>query len=740
MKSTVDHFLYGAAYYDEYTPADHSVDRDMELMHKAGMNVIRIGESTWATEEPQPSVFDFSSLEQVVQSASSHGISVILGTPTYAVPSWLVRLDPHVLAVPARGENHYGARQIMDIVNGTYRFYAQRIISKMARWAATQPAIIGFQIDNETKHYDSYSPDMQALFAQSLRTRFHDDFDALNQAFGLNYWSNAIHSWADFPDMRGCVNESLRAAFDRFRRQQVAQFLSWQRSLIEKEARDDQFITHNFDYCWETGTSSGLQPGADHFEEADAVTIAGADIYHPNGDLLTGREIVLNGDIARATKGQTNYLVLETEAQGNTGWLPYPGQLRLQAYTHMANGADGVEYWHWSTTHNSVETYWRGVLSHDEKPNRTYRETAIIGAEVAGLKGRLLHLRKHNKVAILVSNDSLTAVDGWFNIDDGTPMPLNDGTRKLTYNAVLRQIFTALFDLNIEADIVPADRNTPDLSHYSLVIAPTLYCASDELISTLRAYVHDGGHLLATPRSFFANPDVRVWDDDQPHGLTDVFGAQYSQITRIAAPSVGGKGVRVEMSRIAMPGVAADRSLQTGHSIHTQARHMIELLTPADRSDVLATYDHYAFNEYAAIVRHQFGTGDAEWIGTFFDDEVMAAVVREVADHAGVLSAYPQLVGKVHVLEGVTGRGEHVVYLLNFSEDTVTVPAPIAGEIVVGDGNVNTRSLARSGDGTISQSDLHATARTSLDEAGRRVAAGDEITIPRWNLSVIASK
>ncbi len=38
------------------------------------------------------------------------------------------------------------------------------------------------------------------------------------------------------------------------------------------------------------------------------------------------------------------------------GWLPYPGQLRLQAYSHLASGAMGVMYWHWGSLHNSFET------------------------------------------------------------------------------------------------------------------------------------------------------------------------------------------------------------------------------------------------------------------------------------------------------------------------------------------------------------------------------------------------
>ena len=44
---------------------------------------------------------------------------------------------------------------------------------------------------------------MQEQFVKYLRTKFNDDLDAMNQAFGLDYWSNRINAWEDFPDVRG---------------------------------------------------------------------------------------------------------------------------------------------------------------------------------------------------------------------------------------------------------------------------------------------------------------------------------------------------------------------------------------------------------------------------------------------------------------------------------------------------------------------------------------------------------
>lgn len=192
-----DHILFGAAYYDEYLMMKgiDRIDEDMAMMKDAGLNVIRIAESTWSTCEPQPGVFDFTYVDRALDAANRAGIDVIVGTPTYAVPSWLVKLDPSVLAVTPSGQGKYGARQIMDVVNATYRFYGERVIRKLISHVADHPAVIGYQVDNETKYYDSVSEDMQRLFVKYLREKFHGDLDELNHHFGLDYWSNRIDSW-----------------------------------------------------------------------------------------------------------------------------------------------------------------------------------------------------------------------------------------------------------------------------------------------------------------------------------------------------------------------------------------------------------------------------------------------------------------------------------------------------------------------------------------------------------------
>ena len=187
--------LFGAAYYPEYMPYDR-LEKDMEMMKKAGMNTLRIAESTWSSLEPEDGKFDFSCIDRVLEAAKREGMSVIIGTPTYALPPWLVKKEPGIMVERKYGRALYGARQLMDIVHPVFRFHAERMIRKLAAHTAGHKAVIGFQIDNETKHYGNYGRYAQKLFAKYLREKFVTT-DALNRAFCLNYWSNAVHSWEE---------------------------------------------------------------------------------------------------------------------------------------------------------------------------------------------------------------------------------------------------------------------------------------------------------------------------------------------------------------------------------------------------------------------------------------------------------------------------------------------------------------------------------------------------------------
>ena len=99
---------------------------------------------------------------------AKYELKVIVGTPTYAVPSWLAKKYPDILAVTHNGKELYGHRQNMDITNPDYLHHAQIIIEKLMEQVKDYDCVIGFQLDNETKPYDTCSKYAQAKFVNFL--------------------------------------------------------------------------------------------------------------------------------------------------------------------------------------------------------------------------------------------------------------------------------------------------------------------------------------------------------------------------------------------------------------------------------------------------------------------------------------------------------------------------------------------------------------------------------------------
>jgi beta-galactosidase len=344
--------------------------------------------------------------------------------------------------------------------------------------------------------------------------------------------------------------------------------------------------------------------------------------------------------MARSLK-QDNYLVIETEAQGYPDWTPYKGQLRLQAFSHIASGANSVMYWHWHSIHNSFETYWKGLLSHDFQENATYREACIIGREFSKIGSHLVNLKKKNEVAILASNEALTALK-WFGIEATA-----DGNKGIGYNDVFRWVYDTLYQMNMECDIIwPESEN---LEQYKAIVVPALYAAPDSLLEKLNQYVKNGGSLVATFKTAFANENVKVSHELQPHILNNCFGVRYNQFT--FPKNVGLTG---EI---------------TGEDKH-EAKTFMELLIP-EGAAVLASYDHYNWKDYAAVTKHHYGEGTAVYIGCMTDKKLLEKILQNVLSQAEV--ELPEEHFPVIIRKGTNDLGKTVRFYLNYSDKPQSV-------------------------------------------------------------------
>jgi len=631
----MDTVLYGVAYYTEYMPYER-LDKDVEMMQQAGINVVRIGESSWGLWEPQDGHFEFAWMDRVVERMHKAGIRVILGTPTYSVPAWMYKEHPEIFVKRLDGRTvTYGMRQNTDLASPTYRKYCERVIRKIMEHYKNNPAIIGFQIDNETSSAGAANPDVQAGFVEYLKKKFKN-VEELNTAWGLNYWGQRMNDWSEIPPREGILNPGWKLEWERYSQWLTTDFLAWQSSIVNEYKRPDQFVMHDF--------AGPPRPEVNELDVSRTLDLVAVNPYHGTQDSFDGIGSSFPGDYARSLK-HTNYLITETNAQ-TIGWdakdqfPPYDGQLRLDVYTHLSNGANMVEYWHWHSIHNGQETYWKGVLSHDLEPNRAYSEVSRTAHELQKIGPRIVNFKRSNKVALLYSNDSRYGIRF---------MPFSD---QVDYDFVMRQMYVALYRLNVGVDFAFPD--TKDLSQYSVIVVPPLYVASDEQLKRLSDYVHGGGHLVVAFKSGFANEFDTVRWITAPGPLREAAGFHYQEFSSLKAP---------------LP--LKDDPFGTGAD--NKASEWADMLI-LDTAKPLAKYDHPFFERFPAITRNQFGKGTFTYEGAVLTDALQEKVLLDVLKIAGIAGADQSLPTNVRVKHGTNRDGRAIHYYLNYS----SVPARFA--------------------------------------------------------------
>jgi beta-galactosidase len=626
--------LYGVAYYQEYMPYER-LEKDVQMMQDAGINVVRLGESTWSLFEPREGVFEFAWMDRIIDRMYKAGIKVILGTPTYSIPAWMAKDHPELFVERIDGsKSSYGIRQNFDITNPTYLFYSERIIRKMMEHFAKHPGIIGFQVDNETNTYGAANYNYFRGFVNYMKNKYGTT-DTINKLWGLNYWGMTLNGWDEFPTRNNSTNPSYKLEWDRYGQKAVADFITWQAGIIGEYKRADQFITHDF-MPWLTSV--------DQFAATRKLDMPSLNVYHGTQNNVSGEDVMWPDDFYRSVR-KTNHLITETDAQA-TGWdskgqyPPFDGQGRLFVYSHIACGANMVEYWHWHSIHYGQETYWKGVLGHDLEPNRFYNEVSRTAHELQKIGPKLVNLKIKNRAAILYSRESEFGL-GY--------MPFKEGN---VYMEVLRQMHRAAFRQNIGVDFVLTEN--ADLKGYDLLLVPPLYVASDELLNKISAFVKSGGHVIMAPKSGFCDENSVVRHVKSPGPLREAAGFYYQEFSNA-------KSIPLRDDPFS---VSHEKSI---------ARDWIEFLIP-ETAKSLAVYDNPFFGKYPAVTENKFGKGSLIYEGCLLTDEVQAKIVANKALEIGLLKKGEEINYPIVVKSGINDQGNTIRFYLNYSatEQSVT--------------------------------------------------------------------
>jgi beta-galactosidase len=673
MPHQPDRVLFGAAYYHEYQPSPR-LETDLDLMAEAGFSVIRVGESVWSTWEPEDSVFNLEWLAPVLDGAHDRGIGVVVGTPTYAAPPWLARKHPEIAGESATGVRMpWGGRQEIDYTHPAFLFHAERVIRRIAARYAEHPAVIGWQVDNEPGLMIFHNHAVFQRFVDDLRRRY-GTVERLNQEWGLVYWSHRLSTWADLWTPDGNYQPQYDLAWRTFQARLTTEFIAWQAGLVREYARDDQFVTTCIAYDRSTVDDANLTRALDvtagnpYYAMQDAFELPSSPEAGPQGWATAGAwTLFQSGDRMYSSK-QAPFLVTETNAGaigGPTVNFPaYDGQWRQAAWAFVARGAEMIEYWHWHTTHFGTETYWIGILPHDQQPGRVYRQLAELGAELGRAGRTVVGLRPDARVGLLYSSRSKwgLAYQAPFPAD-----PVTGSPDARSYQRIFEAYYRGAFDARVPVRILHDDQLIgPEggldpatvAGELPVLVVAGLLVADDELLTWLRSYAASGGHLVLGIRTGYGDEEGRARLEVKPALLAEAAGVSYQEFSNLNSP---------------LPVRSTKEDLVLGPD--SRATRWVDGLTEAG-ADVLAEYDHPHFGRFPAVTSTRHGEGRITTVGTVPDPGLAADLMRWLVPDA--TAGWGELPPSVTVSSATTADGGRLHVVHNWSWQPQSVTAPLA--------------------------------------------------------------
>lgn len=623
----------GVAYYPEDWP-DEEMDKDIARMKEIGVNTARIAEFAWHRMEPHPGEFDFSYFHKVVDKLAAAGIAVVLGTPTATPPRWLERLYPDVMAENENGRvfSHGGRRHCCSN-NPHYDAYSLRIVEKMAQEFADEPAVIGWQIDNEIYSFGNgcFCPNCQAKFRERLRKKYKT-IDSLNQAWNLNLFSQWYDDFSEIPAPRDAWhNPHLIQEWKIFQNDSHVEFVHRQAKILHKYVKVP------------VGTDTMPVNGMDYRKLTEKLDIVQFNHYNVPENLYC---CAFWFDYLRTLK-EHPFWNTETATCWNgstaiTQSIKPEGYCRANSWLPIALGGEANMYWLWRTHWAGHELVHGAVIDSSGRDMHTVSEVKDVAHGFHAASRFLTGTRVRPDAAIHFTSLSWNmhecqkVVEGW------EYMPTVQDT---FYRPMTRR--------GLRPDVIDSGAA---LDSYKLIFSPMVMSLDDrDLSARMAQWVKDGGVWVVGPLTDVRNADGTRYRDRFHGMLESLTGARWAY----NAPD--------RESRI-------QAAWQDGEAF--QGNTWYEMWDADDDALVKVTGGHSAIEGKALVSLKPVGKGWVLLLGTLPSEKDMDRILRLVCEKSGV--ALPQVEGDVMVCPRRGEAGEGLVLVeYGCGEAAVTLDAPM---------------------------------------------------------------
>ena len=603
MKSTNDSQIhYGVSWYPEMWP-DEEWPTDVSKMKEVGFTIVRLFEFAWKRFEPREGEYDFDWAVKILDLLHEAGIQAMLGTPTAAPPAWLTTKYPEVLGTRHDGsQKTHGKRKHFNPHSKVYREHSARIVQAMVDHLGSHPAVHSWQIDNEMCGYD-YGKETKKAFHAWLKEKF-GSIDALNEAWGLQFWSQAYDNFEQIPLVTAALGSreaperhhpSLLMALGTFQNNGWTEFIRTQVDIIRR-ALPEQLITSNM-----TGAISDM----DWFRHFRVLDRAGSSMY---SDLSYYHYNYMRFDRLRAEK-DAPYWLLETAPNWSGGgpvWNIHHDERGIRAFTWMSilMGGSMVLYWQW-------RSHWAGQeMQHGTCVSQT-------GAWMPGKEAWQQTATEFRRTSeFLIENPVPRAPIGLF--VDSESLWVNSIDPIHTENHYLERIRDhiqlPLLKAHYHRDLVHPEA---DWSDYELLVIPYMPIISETVKKRLTRWVKDGGTLVIGPLSGYRTEENTLHRKQAWGGLEALIGAE--QALRFSPHWVEGTIDIVDTD-----------------GEHSHPSVWCDAFAPAEGTEVIATYKGGYGDGLASIVQREFGQGTVLSFGCPIDPELWMKHLTRLAKSAGI--------------------------------------------------------------------------------------------------------
>ena len=611
-------FLHGGDYNpDQWRRAPGTLDVDFRLFAEAGIDSLTLGVFAWSAIQPEEDRWEWGWLDDAMDRAAAAGMRVVLATPTGSKPNWLAAKHPevrrervlHPLSSPAREEQ--GSRHNHCPSSPAMRAAAREIDRRLGERYGKHPALAAWHVSNEVLG-DCSCEYCRAAFRDWLRAR-HGSLDALNEAWWGDFWSHRYTEWEQVGRIDGS-HPGMVLDWKRFTTDRHIDFLRLEIAALREGAPGVPVTTNRMGVLptWNT---------IDEFRYAEEVDVTSFDAYpqyfdRPDGDAEQVSLFAFQHDVTRCCK-QRPFLLMES-CPGTTGYHKFnrllrPGQHRAKSLQAVAHGADSVQYFQLRKSRGGAEMNHGAVIDHcgaETANTRMFGEVKALSKDLDALRD-VLGAGTPARAAIVWDWENQWALDAI----TGPVAAVKDA------KGLAIAHHTALRRHGLDVDVAPP---WADFASYRLVVLPGLHLLQPGFAERARAFVEDGGTLVATAMTGWVDHRALAFQHGFPGGgLRELFGVWEEECDALRDDEENGMAPPTKAGAPEGAALAGAR-----------VRHLAARLHPAEGTEVLAAWAREFYAGEPAATLRRVGKGRAIYLGGLLEADDLARALAAFADGA----------------------------------------------------------------------------------------------------------